>query len=924
LVFGPPPSTTDVSTMDVTIDDEPNPMEEELPHHPIPTEGSQGGNTSGRTGDCDDSDDKSREISRLQSHFETTAGIRPSRHWLRECLIHFRHHPGNHNTTGAIEELIWNQILHADLRDVVRRCPDGDTERMQLEIDTEQTHANDVESTAARQLREAIAKFKRPNISNNSSCLNEIENQNQIDENPQENSTHGNRSTKNYYQSQHKVTLPSNFRLLVQMEEVIDATLNLEQQLSSMGGTTNAGSGNGNQTYGDPHGGNARNSNNRSDNATNNNYNQNGMRNSRYRCFKIALSDGYYSNGKSIPPSNDENDHEDENAVFVAMETSPLHNLSYSSPPGLKILIHGTSRSNSCIDSNGSSSGNDSLVVRFGILQLNDGNSTIIGGHVPHWQGLWKKAKEKIQREKGHGVDPTIKALIWNPLTGDEEEVDEGENESGDVTAQAAPERPHIVPSQPIIMQQPQQQMQQQQNQIQQPPPQQQPLQPPGPGQTPPPTITPNASTNTSRNNSDSDYNQNRSSVGNMNRNPYSINNSQNETNNTRVFGSNAKIGMSRLSIGGTGRGSGGGSATRQTTMDDFPRTRQKPSYSYPSSSSPEVANANTSLGHGNSSNGVASFSTTHGNSAARSVVRPSNNPYQRNTTNMNNSVINGDSVTTNEHNISRNINSNLNTNNSMVSTIGDSPSAAPYPNSTQIQGSQNQYRSQQSTQRNPSTERNYAPNPYASLRPSDTSRSTSNPNGTDSSNTANPYSRNSLHSTGNTAIISNSTPKKYASSSQESSAALSSNPVTTTALGNRSDIDILENSSDSIHLSFREMQELLEKIKREKTLYSRYVGNTFVVPCKMSSGDDKQFNIVKADKKKRKMQKSEKKYEFLLVSPFIGSFAADGSIACRVESALMESYFPHAPVRIAGFLSPSLQSIIATSHSTVLLIALF
>lgn len=107
--------------------------------------------------------------------------------------------------------------------------------------------------------------------------------------------------------------------------------------------------------------------------------------------------------------------------------------------------------------------------------------------------------------------------------------------------------------------------------------------------------------------------------------------------------------------------------------------------------------------------------------------------------------------------------------------------------------------------------------------------------------------------------IMSNSTPKKYPSSSQESSAAMSSNPVTTTALGNRSDIDILGNSSDFIHLSFRELQELLEKIKQEKTLYNRYVGNTFVVPCKMSSGDDKQFNIIKADKKKRKLQKGEK-----------------------------------------------------------------
>jgi len=37
---------------------------------------------------------------------------------------------------------------------------------------------------------------------------------------------------------------------------------------------------------------------------------------------------------------------------------------------------------------------------------------------------------EKARANAGIGIDPTIKALIWNPLTGSEEEKDEAEHGS--------------------------------------------------------------------------------------------------------------------------------------------------------------------------------------------------------------------------------------------------------------------------------------------------------------------------------------------------------------------------------------------------------------------------------------------------------------------------------------------------------------
>jgi len=62
------------------------------------------------------------------------------------------------------------------------------------------------------------------------------------------------------------------------------------------------------------------------------------------------------------------------------------------------------------------------------MLELNDGNCVLMGGEIHGWKEIWTRARERAQRERDLGVDPTIKALIWNPDTGGEEEVDEGES----------------------------------------------------------------------------------------------------------------------------------------------------------------------------------------------------------------------------------------------------------------------------------------------------------------------------------------------------------------------------------------------------------------------------------------------------------------------------------------------------------------
>jgi hypothetical protein len=91
----------------------------------------------------------------------------------------------------------------------------------------------------------------------------------------------------------------------------------------------------------------------------------------------------------------------------IAMETSPISSLAVTSPPGTKLLLFG------------------SIVIRRGILQLDGGNTLVLGGCVDEWVALAKEKKEREKRLKGMGVDATVKALIWCPEgEGDGESID--------------------------------------------------------------------------------------------------------------------------------------------------------------------------------------------------------------------------------------------------------------------------------------------------------------------------------------------------------------------------------------------------------------------------------------------------------------------------------------------------------------------
>ena len=308
-------------------------------------------------------------LNQLRQRLEREAGVSPSRTWLGRCLLHIREANNGSGTNGngstasienAEEDEIWDQIRYSDLRSVIRE-PNGSAS----------SNGDENSVTAAMTLRQAIAKSKMSNSNDNRSA------------------------GSNDGQQRNKVCLPKDFQLMIQIEEVVDATMNSEHRLASMGGNAVSNNNSGN----------------------NNNFGQ-GSRSEKWRCLKMVFSDGYYSNGRVSPPERNANDQDN---ITYAMETSPIASLSTSSVPGTKVLLHGP------------------IQIRHGLLQLSDENTFVIGGQVPSWRNIWTKAREKAQRENGLGVDPTIKALIWNPLMGDEEEADEGEGESRDVTIPRAP-----------------------------------------------------------------------------------------------------------------------------------------------------------------------------------------------------------------------------------------------------------------------------------------------------------------------------------------------------------------------------------------------------------------------------------------------------------------------------------------------------
>lgn len=121
---------------------------------------------------------------------------------------------------------------------------------------------------------------------------------------------------------------------------------------------------------------------------------------SNQRCLKLTLTDGYHHHDN------------DNHSYYTAMEVATLPDEGLIPfQPGSKLLLL-------C----------HALEIRHGMLLLHPGNTIVLGGRVEYMVELYQKQLLKDQTSAGVGMDPTIKALIWNnsnhPSVGDDDDME--------------------------------------------------------------------------------------------------------------------------------------------------------------------------------------------------------------------------------------------------------------------------------------------------------------------------------------------------------------------------------------------------------------------------------------------------------------------------------------------------------------------
>ena len=181
---------------------------------------------------------------------------------------------------------------------------------------------------------------------------------------------------------------------MMQIDELVDVSLNCEQRVS-MGGSSSFG-------FGNP------------------------MR-YKVRAVKMCLSDGAVRGG-------DEGEDGKYALPLVAVETSPIPDISINTPAGSKVIVHGT------------------VVVSCGVMLLDEGNVFVLGGGVERLKVMQKMAVERSRRRYGVGVgggaggiegggggggcrNDTIRALVWNNDDDDDDDddrLDNGNNNDDD------------------------------------------------------------------------------------------------------------------------------------------------------------------------------------------------------------------------------------------------------------------------------------------------------------------------------------------------------------------------------------------------------------------------------------------------------------------------------------------------------------
>ena len=309
---------------------------------------------------------------------------------------------GSGGKSGSQDDDILYQILHSDLRDVIRGgCSTTSSSGsgippLILPVEVRQLQDGISKSSSSSRRRQQRSS------SSSSSNNNSIDNIKPL-----------------------VVVLPQNFRLLCQIEEVVDMSQPSERRLL---GSSSASSQQ--QQQQQPRGGRPY--------YNNNNNNNNQPLGGGGRCLKICLVHGYKINDMTM----DDDPHPLLDVVIGMESASPIPGLAPGlggTKAGTKVLLKGP------------------IEIRDRMLLLHSGNCIVLGGCIPWYTWRQRSALINAKNMAGVGVDPTVRALIGtNPIDAatsggagdDDENNDEGhESSSSDYHPHHRPTHPAATSS---------------------------------------------------------------------------------------------------------------------------------------------------------------------------------------------------------------------------------------------------------------------------------------------------------------------------------------------------------------------------------------------------------------------------------------------------------------------------------------------
>jgi hypothetical protein len=314
-----------------------------------------------------------------QRELTSTAGVQPCAEWLQAAQEHIIAGTNNNNNGGTTTstsrlraEDVLHQIVHSDLHHVV-----GESSR----------------SDSSTQLRQALER-----------SLQQPSPPPQQQPQQQQLPTGAGASAASPPQWC-KATLPDNFVHMVQVEELLDVSLNARDRLQFGPAGTNQPTPIGNQ---------------------------------RKRCLKYLISDGYSRQGSSGSgsgvdhiTSSTSNNNNVPLPPIIGVAIYPIANLSVQSNAGIKLLLKGP------------------MDIRYGVLLLHEGNCFVMGGAIESLKQIQRQAIEQARKVAGVGTDPTIQALInhgMDDITNRQSNMD-GDGDGGDEEEQGYGESRDVAPS---------------------------------------------------------------------------------------------------------------------------------------------------------------------------------------------------------------------------------------------------------------------------------------------------------------------------------------------------------------------------------------------------------------------------------------------------------------------------------------------